>query len=114
MFPRRAPQTAGHRLDFVLGPIGPYRALPIGLSRSLYVPICIPYLAALFFLCGLPEFVQLALMIPKVQTRSAFRIVLVCLLVRCLFSARLVNSFPLGPRLAHAAKQGQPTRQNRG
>ena len=29
MFPRRAPQTAGHRCDFGLGPIGPYRALPI-------------------------------------------------------------------------------------
>ena len=33
---RRAPQTAGHRLDFVLGPIGPYRALPIGPYRALY------------------------------------------------------------------------------
>ena len=27
--PRRAPQTAGHRCEFGLGPIGPYRALPI-------------------------------------------------------------------------------------
>ena len=34
--PRRAPQTAGHRLDFGLGPIGPYRALPIGPYRALY------------------------------------------------------------------------------
>ena len=49
MFPRRAPQTAGHRLDFGLGPIGLYRALPIGPYIGPYVGRDLgPYLAALF------------------------------------------------------------------
>ena len=29
-------QTAGHRCEFGLGPVGPNRALPIGLYRALY------------------------------------------------------------------------------
>ena len=60
MFPRRAPQTAGHRCDFGLGPTGPYRALPIGpyIIGPYIGPYLGPYLAALFsfFLTDVPSF----------------------------------------------------------
>ena len=61
-FPRRAPQTAGHRWDFGIGSIGPYEALYRALFWVLFGCPIFPLWAALFstffvlgpiFHCGL-------------------------------------------------------------
>ena len=57
LFHRRAPQAAGHGCEFDLGPLGPYRALPIiGTYLAARFSHMFPLWAALFSLRALPYF----------------------------------------------------------